>query len=173
MSKPALPPDEEDSSANICLIASDLTEIEASAKSIRALREHRQALEESEEKARSQLAEIGAVYKSAPVGLGVFEQGPSVFRTGEPQLNVEFSGTTPSQPGVERQWVEQWLPLKDSSWEVIAINVVAEEITQRKKAKEVVAAAHTQVQGIIDNTTSIVHAFDLQERLLLSAFPAK
>jgi PAS domain S-box-containing protein len=43
----------EDSSTSICLVASDLTEIEASAKSIRILREHQQAVEESEHRFRA------------------------------------------------------------------------------------------------------------------------
>lgn len=43
----------EDSSTSICLLASDLTEIEASAKSIRILREHQQAVEESEHRFRA------------------------------------------------------------------------------------------------------------------------
>jgi len=38
--------------ASVCLVASDLTELETSAKSVRVLREHQQALEESEEKYR-------------------------------------------------------------------------------------------------------------------------
>jgi hypothetical protein len=44
---------EEDSITSICLLASDLTELEASAKSIRVLREHQQALEESEHRFRA------------------------------------------------------------------------------------------------------------------------
>ncbi len=39
--------------ASICLVASDLTELEASAHSIRVLREHQQALEESEARFRT------------------------------------------------------------------------------------------------------------------------
>ncbi|RJR43133.1 MAG: PAS domain S-box protein [Desulfobacteraceae bacterium] len=41
------------------------------------------------------------------------------------------------------------------------------DITERKKAEEGLAAAHRQVQSIIDNTTSIVYALDLEERFLL------
>ncbi len=37
-------------SVSLCLVASDLTELEESANSIRILREHQQALEESEER---------------------------------------------------------------------------------------------------------------------------
>ncbi len=40
-------------STSICLVASDLTELEASAHSIRVLREHQQALEESESRFRT------------------------------------------------------------------------------------------------------------------------
>ena len=42
------------------------------------------------------------------------------------------------------------------------------DITERKQAEEAVAAAHRQVQSIIDNTTAIIYAFDLEERFLLA-----
>jgi PAS domain S-box-containing protein len=42
------------------------------------------------------------------------------------------------------------------------------DITQRKQAEEAVAAAHGQVQSIIDNTTAIIYAFDLEERFVLA-----
>ena len=40
------------------------------------------------------------------------------------------------------------------------------DITDRKRAEEKAAAAHRQVQGIIDNTTSIIYALDLEERFI-------
>ena len=42
------------------------------------------------------------------------------------------------------------------------------DITERKRAEEAVAAAQRQVQSIIDNTTAIVYAFDLEEHFLLA-----
>ena len=42
------------------------------------------------------------------------------------------------------------------------------DITERKQAEEALAAAHTQLQSIIDNTPDIVYAFDLQERFLMA-----
>ena len=42
-----------DDTISICLVASDLTELEASANSVRVLREHQQALEESEARFRT------------------------------------------------------------------------------------------------------------------------
>ncbi|GAB4339234.1 MAG: hypothetical protein Kow0099_14030 [Candidatus Abyssubacteria bacterium] len=58
-----------------------------------------------------------------------------IFRTGMPVLNMEFSGMTPAQPGTQRHWVEHWLPLRDADGEVFGINVVVEEVTERKRAE--------------------------------------
>ncbi|AUT04538.1 histidine kinase [Nostoc sp. CENA543] len=54
-----------------------------------------------------------------------------IFETGEGLLNVEIRGETPAQPGVERVWLESFLPLKDGD-RVIGINTVCEDITERK-----------------------------------------
>lgn len=42
------------------------------------------------------------------------------------------------------------------------------DITHRKRAEEALAAAHRQIQSIIDNTPAIVYAFDLEERFVLA-----
>ena len=42
------------------------------------------------------------------------------------------------------------------------------DITERKKAEEAVAAAQSQIQGIIDNSTPIIYVLDLEERFLLA-----
>jgi len=59
-----------------------------------------------------------------------------VLKTGEPIRNIEISSETPSQPGVMRTWIETWYPFKSSEGEVLGINIVAEEITDKKKAEE-------------------------------------
>ncbi|HEY9600605.1 MAG TPA: sensor histidine kinase, partial [Allocoleopsis sp.] len=51
---------------------------------------------------------------------------------GEPLLNVEIIGETPAQPGVQRIWLEHFLPLKNGD-RIIGINTVCEEITERKR----------------------------------------
>lgn len=121
---------------------------------------------------QQQLAEIEAIYQSAPVGLNVLDSHLRFVRinrqfaemnglpveahlgrtmrevvpdladtledllqplleTGVPLLNVEITGQTPSQPGVERTWLEHFLPLKNDE-KVIGISTVCEEITERK-----------------------------------------
>ncbi len=58
-----------------------------------------------------------------------------IFETGQPLLNIEIKGETPAQPGIERFWLEHFLPLKDGD-RVIGINTVCEEITERKLTEQ-------------------------------------
>ncbi|MDM9381869.1 PAS domain-containing protein [Chlorogloeopsis sp. ULAP01] len=51
---------------------------------------------------------------------------------GEPLLNVEIQGETPAQPGVQRIWLEHFLPLKVND-QIIGISTVCEEITDHKQ----------------------------------------
>ncbi len=131
------------------------------------------ALRKSQAQLQQQLAEIEAIYQSAPIGLNVLDQelrfvrinqqlaemnGRSVeehlgrtvrevvpdladaaervllpiLETGQPLLNVEIRGETPAQPGVQRIWLEHFLPLKHGD-QVIGISTVCEEITERKR----------------------------------------
>lgn len=133
------------------------------------------ALQESQNQLQQQLAEIEAIYQSAPIGLNFLDTDLRFVRinqrlaemnglpveahlgrtvrevlpdladtaepllrqilvTGEPLLNVEVVGETPAQLGVQRTWVESFLPLKDGD-RIIGISIVCEEITQRKQAE--------------------------------------
>lgn len=58
-----------------------------------------------------------------------------ILETGEPVLDVDVTGETPAQPGVARTWVESWFPLEDAAGRIVGINIVAEEVTQRKRAE--------------------------------------
>jgi PAS domain S-box-containing protein len=125
---------------------------------------------------QSQLAQIEAIYASAPVGLcfldrdwrfvqlnerlaeinglsvaehlgktiyellpdlatvqaPIFEQ---VIETGVPVLDVEVQGFTPAQPGVERHWLVNYYPLIAADDHILGINIVVQEITDRKRAE--------------------------------------
>jgi two-component system CheB/CheR fusion protein len=91
------------------------------------------------------MAEINGVPAADHIGRTVREVLPDladeaeriagrIFLTGEPLLDLEISGMTPAQPGVLRHWVEQWVPLRNEAGEVTGISVVAEEVTERKRA---------------------------------------
>ncbi len=136
-----------------------------------------EALRQSERSARTQLAELDSIYRTAHIGLCVFDADlrflrindhmaeingvpaaehigrtprevvpdlaeaaaalhRQIFETGEAILDIEIAGTTPADPGRLRTWIEHWMPLKDRAGRVVAVNVVAEEIAERKQAEE-------------------------------------
>jgi PAS domain S-box-containing protein len=105
-----------------------------------------------------------------------------VLETGKPLLNIEITGETPAQPGVQRTWIESFLPLKDSdtsgsgeqSQRIIGISTVCEEITDRKRmeAERNLAEAALQenqalLQAVLDNTTTVIYIKDLEGKYLL------
>ncbi|WP_013320377.1 sensor histidine kinase [Gloeothece verrucosa] len=63
----------------------------------------------------------------------IFEQ---VIQSGQPVLNVEVHGVTPAQPEIERDWIVNYYPLKAPEGQVQAINITAQEITERKIAEK-------------------------------------
>lgn len=123
---------------------------------------------------QEQLAQIEAIYASAPIGLcfldrerrfvqlnerlaeinglsvsehlgrtmrellpelaqvqePIFEQ---VLQMGIPVLDVEVKGTTPAQPDVERYWLVNYYPLIAADEQILGINIMVQEITERKR----------------------------------------
>jgi len=71
-------------------------------------------------------------------------------------------------PSGRRTFALKFAPEFGPDHEVQYVLGVSSDITERKRAEEGLAAAHRQIQSIIDNTTSIVYAFDPQERFLLA-----
>lgn len=164
------------------------------------------ALQDSEAKARLSLAEIEAVYRTAPVGLCVLDselrflrinerlaeinglpveshlgrtvaevlpelwpalEGPMrrVLETGEPALGLEIHGQTPARPGVDRVWVESWYPLRSAEGQIVGINIVAEEITERKEAEEALRASEARFRELADSMPQIVWTASADGRL--------
>ena len=77
-----------------------------------------------------------------------------VVETGEPVLDIEIRGETPALPGVTRYWIESWLPLKDNQGQVTAINVVANEITERKRAEDEIRKARDELEKRVQERTA-------------------
>lgn len=84
-----------------------------------------------------------------------------ILETGDPLWNVELIGETPAQPGVQRIWLEHFLPLKDGN-RVIGINTVCEEITDRKRTEDLLRLRERQFRQAIINAPYpiILHAED-------------
>jgi PAS domain S-box-containing protein len=103
------------------------------------------------------LAEINGASVEAHIGRTIreivpdlTEQGEAALRrvieTGEPLRDIEFVGETPAQPGVERVWVEQFLPLRDAAGRVVGVSIVAEEVTAQRRALAARDAAEAQLR---------------------------
>jgi PAS domain S-box-containing protein len=107
------------------------------------------------------LAEINGVPADAHVGRTVREVVPGVadtaepalrlvLDTGEPAVGIEITGETPAAPGVVRTWVESWYPLRDAAGAVSGINVVAEEVTERRRAEEARRASDARYRALVE-----------------------
>ena len=91
----------------------------------------------------ARLAEMNGLPAQAHLGRSVRELLPDlagaaealhrrVVESGEALHGIEITGATPAQPGVTRVWEESWLPLRDPEGRVVGVNVVAEEVTERR-----------------------------------------
>ncbi|MCB0192893.1 MAG: PAS domain S-box protein [Anaerolineae bacterium] len=69
--------------------------------------------------------------------------------TGHSELNVELHGTTPAAPGVERDWLASYLPLKGPDNEVAGINTVIQEITETKRARKALEASEERFRRAV------------------------
>jgi PAS domain S-box-containing protein len=58
-----------------------------------------------------------------------------VLETGEAVTNIEVTGETAAQPGVERTWQESLYPLRHADGRIVGINTVVVETTDRKRAE--------------------------------------
>jgi PAS domain S-box-containing protein len=111
------------------------------------------------------LAEINGVPPEDHVGRRVEDVVPAlapllgevaerVLRTGESVTDVEVTGVT--RPGVERTLRQQWVPLVDDSGHVVGINVVAEEITERKRAEDALRRSEDRLKALVRASSQAV-----------------
>ncbi|MDV2998846.1 MAG: Adaptive-response sensory-kinase SasA [Chroococcopsis gigantea SAG 12.99] len=163
-------------------------------------------LRESEAKLQQQLAEVEAIYQTAPIGLTVLDRDlrylrinqrlaeinglsreshmgrvvadvlpelsstvepllRSVIDQGEPLLNLELHGETPAQPGVERVWLEHFVPLKNGD-ETTAISIVCEEITDRIKTELALRESEARLKQLVDLNFVGVMFWNIDGRVL-------
>jgi len=81
-----------------------------------------------------------------------------VVESGKPVLDIEVTGETPAQPGVERTWLENWIPLKNEHGKVERINVVAVEITELKKLNQQLLKARNELEEKVKERTAQLKA---------------
>lgn len=115
----------------------------------------------------ARMAEMNGAQPAAHIGRTIAELVPSigplakdlareVLETGQPKLDVEFSGETPLHPGVVRYWREQWAPVKDARGKVIAISVAAEEITEQRRVALELEASRAELQRKLQDLETLM-----------------
>jgi PAS domain S-box-containing protein len=69
-------------------------------------------------------------------GLAIEEPYRRVLASGRPLIEVEDSGDSPSNPGVMRHWMCSYYPVFGAAHELVGINAVVLDITERKAQEE-------------------------------------
>ena len=81
-----------------------------------------------------------------------------ILRTGEAVLDAELCGFVRGLPGQQRFRLEQWLPLREASGEIVGINVVVEDITERKRSEEALQRLNETLEQRVAERTEEVRA---------------
>jgi PAS domain S-box-containing protein len=86
-----------------------------------------------------------------------------VLETGLPIINRKVHGHSPSQPDVERYWLVNYYPLRGHNGEILGINSVVQDITERQQQEEKLR----QQAQIINQIHDSVIATDLEGYITL------
>jgi PAS domain S-box-containing protein len=120
------------------------------------------------------LTEICGISIAGHIGRSVRETVPQVaeqverivqtiLSSGEPITGIEVSGQRPDGSNAERVWITYWHPLKNTTGDIVGINVAAEEITERKRAEVELAASQERLRNLNETLAEHVEA-QAQER---------
>src|ERR1700726_338181 len=101
------------------------------------------------------LTEICGISVADHIGRSVRETVPQVadqveqivqliLTSGEPITGVEVNGQRPDGTNAERFWLTSWHPLRGPEGTIVGINVVAEEITERKRTEAALAVSEAR-----------------------------
>lgn len=73
-----------------------------------------------------------------------------VLDTGVPILRVEVRGSTPKQPGVQRDWLASYAPGRSPDGQILGIACVVEEITDRTRAESEIRRSEERYRSLVD-----------------------
>jgi PAS domain S-box-containing protein len=75
-----------------------------------------------------------------------------VIETGEPIVEHEIRGTTPSDPGNQRCWLASYDPLKSADGTVVGLCTVVQDITARMRAERALRKTKERMQRLVEST---------------------
>src|SRR5262245_25026562 len=95
----------------------------------------------------------------------------AIVRTGEPITGIEVRGQKADKSNADHVWVTNWHPLKTPEGKIVGINVVAEDITDRKRAEAVLSASEhalreseARFRELADNISQFAWTADTEGR---------
>lgn len=88
----------------------------------------------------------------------------SIARTGEAVTGVEVRGQRADGSNANHVWITNWHPLKGQDGRIIGVNVVAEDITERKRAEEHQALLLAELDHRVKNILAEVAAITSSKR---------
>ena len=88
----------------------------------------------------------------------------AVIRTGKPVTGVEVHGQRADRRNVDHVWITHWHPLKGPRGRIVGVNVVAEDVTERKRAEEELAKNERALRQLNETLEQRVEA-ETRERL--------
>jgi PAS domain S-box-containing protein len=80
-----------------------------------------------------------------------------VIDSGEPILDLDVSGMNAARPGVDRHWIVCYYPQKDAVERVVGVNVMVQEITDRKRAEAQLRQAEATIRQQLSEIETIYH----------------
>jgi PAS domain S-box-containing protein len=125
------------------------------------------------------LAEINGIPASEHLGKTLRQMLPKmadeleplyqqVIQTGVAIKQLEVHGTNSAQPGVERDWLLSLYPLKVDDERVLGVNVMVDEITERKQVETALIQVNGILRSVIDGTSDVIFVKDLQGRYVIA-----
>lgn len=88
----------------------------------------------------------------------------TILRTGEPKLDQDFVGQTAARPGEDRTWVEQWYPLRDSRGQIVGVNVIVQDVTEKRQAEEALEWSYRFEQQINERMAVLLKDYEQKIR---------
>ena len=84
------------------------------------------------------LAHLGRTLPELLGEVGVAFEAPyrRVLETGRALRDLEVAGEVPAEPGVSRYWLSSYYPVFDAAHELVGINAVVIDITERKRLEQ-------------------------------------
>lgn len=84
-----------------------------------------------------------------------------IFERGEPVLNLEIHGATPRDPGLPRDWIGNYFPLKSDAGEAAGLIGVVLDVTERRQAERALRQSHDLLASLAAHAPGALYQFRL------------